>query len=89
MKTIELTTASKPLAEYADEFGDDVVVLTANHQPIAAVVSLKNVDRESLELSTNPEFLAIIERARAEIAAGRTLSLDEMKRAVLPEDGGD
>jgi PHD/YefM family antitoxin component YafN of YafNO toxin-antitoxin module len=84
MKTIELSTASKSLAEYAKEFGEEVVVLTDNHEPVAAVVSLKNVDRESLALSTNPEFLAIIERARAEMASGRKLSHDEMKRAVLP-----
>lgn len=82
MKALELTTATKPLADYANEFGDEVVVLTANNEPVAAVVSLKGVDSESLALSTNARFLAIIEAARREIAAGRTLSLDEMKRAV-------
>jgi antitoxin (DNA-binding transcriptional repressor) of toxin-antitoxin stability system len=84
VKTIELTTASRPLSEYVDEIGDEVVVLTANHQPIAAIVSLKGVDRESLALSTDAAFLELIERARGEFAAGQTLSLEEMKRAVLP-----
>lgn len=37
--------------------------------------------RESLALSLNPEFMAIIEQARAECRAGKTLSLEEMKRA--------
>jgi PHD/YefM family antitoxin component YafN of YafNO toxin-antitoxin module len=84
MRTIELSTASKPLSEYAAEFENDIVVLTEHEKPVAAVISLKHVDRESWALSTNAEFLALIEQARAEFAAGRTLSFDEMKRAVLP-----
>jgi hypothetical protein len=84
VKTIELSTASKPLAEYAAEFGDEIVVLTAHQQPVAAVVSLKGVDRESLALATNAEFLALIERARREAASGRTFTAEEMRRAVLP-----
>lgn len=81
MKTIELSTASKPLSEYAEEFGKEVVVLTSGNEPIAAVVSLKNIDAESLALSTNPTFLALIERARAQFDRGETISLEEMKRA--------
>ncbi len=83
MITTEISTASRPLSAYADELGKDVIVLTSNDEPIAAIVSLKNVDRESLALSLNPEFMAIIEQARAECRAGKTLSLEEMKRAVL------
>jgi PHD/YefM family antitoxin component YafN of YafNO toxin-antitoxin module len=84
MKTIELLTATKSLAEYANEIGDEIVVLTADNKPVAAIVSLKHIDSEALALSTNDEFMAIIEQARKEIAAGHTMSLDEMKRAVLP-----
>jgi PHD/YefM family antitoxin component YafN of YafNO toxin-antitoxin module len=61
------------------------IVLTHNHDPVAVLMSLKNVDRELLALSTNPEFLAIIESARAERAAGRTISLEAMKQAVFPK----
>lgn len=56
MKTVEISTASRSLAEYANELGDDFVVLTSNSKPVAAIVSLKNVDPESLALSTNAEF---------------------------------
>jgi len=63
MKTIELTTASKPLSEYAKEIGDEIVVLTSHQKPIAAIVSLQKEDTESLSLSLNPEFIEIIERA--------------------------
>jgi hypothetical protein len=49
---------------------------------VAALVSLKNVDPESLALSTSPEFLRLIQAAREEIADGDFISLEEMKREL-------
>ncbi len=85
MKIIELTTAHKPLSEYAQEFGEQVIVLTLHQEPIAAIVSLREADRESLTLSMNPEFMEIIDRARAEFTAGKKLTLEEMKRQFSEE----
>lgn len=83
MRMIRLSTASRPLAEYADELDDDILVLTtARNKPIAAIVPLKNVDRESLALSSHPEFLQLIERSRREFASGKTLSLAQMRAAL-------
>lgn len=84
MKTIEISAAVKSLSEYADELDDDIVVLTSGNKPVAALVPLKNVDRESWALSTNDDFLELIEQARTEFREGKTLSFEEMKRAVLP-----
>ena len=89
MRTIEISTASRPLSAYTEELGKDVIVLTANDEPVAAIVPLIDVDRESLALSLSPEFMTIIEQARAECEAGKTLTLEEMKRAVLDEEGED
>jgi PHD/YefM family antitoxin component YafN of YafNO toxin-antitoxin module len=83
MKTIELSEASKPLSDYAEELGEEILVLTYKKKPVAALVSLKHVDQEALSLSTNPEFIAIIEAAREEFRSGKRLSLEEMKREVL------
>ena len=83
MKTIEVSTTSKPLSEYIKELNDEIVVLTFHRKPVAAIISLEKVDRESLSLSTNPEFLAIIEKAREEFRMGNKLSLDEMKQEIL------
>ncbi|MBD2778781.1 hypothetical protein [Iningainema tapete] len=83
MKTIELSTASQSLSAYAQEFDDEMIVLTMHGKAIAAVVSLKELDPESLSLSMNPEFMAIIQKARQEFKAGKKLSLEEMKREVL------
>lgn len=83
MKTIKLSQASRPLAEYAAELGDDIVVLTDRDRPVAAIVPLKGTDPESLALSSHPEFIGIIERSRADVRAGRTVSLDTLKQESL------
>ena len=85
MKTIKLSDASRPLAEYAGELDAEIIVVTDGSRPVAAIVPLKGVDEESLALSAHPEFLDIIARSRAQFASGETLSLDEMKTAVLPK----
>ncbi len=84
MKTIKLASASRSLAEYAKELDDQIVIVTDRNKPVAAVVPLKNVDRESLALSLHPEFLEIVAKSRRQFAAGKTVSLEEMRRAVLP-----
>ena len=85
MRRLKLSSAVRPLAEYVTDFGDETVLVTEGKRAVAALVPLKNVDRESLALSQHPEFLELIGRARAEFAAGRTLSMDEMKHRVLPK----
>jgi len=82
MRTIEISTASKPLCDYANELDDEIIVLTSNERPVAAIVSLRNVDKEALSLSLNPEFIEIINKAREDFDTGRRLSFDEMKQAV-------
>jgi len=49
VKTIRLSSASRPLTSYAAEFRNEVLVLTERNRPVAAVVPLKGIDRESLE----------------------------------------
>ena len=83
MKKVTVAQASRSLGEYATELKDEIVVVTKGNRPVAALVPLKNVDRESLELSAHPHFLKLIKRARAEFAAGKSLSLHEMRRRVL------
>lgn len=44
----------------------------------------ERVKVEPSSLSTNEVFLELIEQARTEFRDGKTLSFEEMKRAVLP-----
>jgi antitoxin (DNA-binding transcriptional repressor) of toxin-antitoxin stability system len=80
MKTVDLAKASKSLSAYAHDLGEEPVILTVDDKPVAALVSLKNVDRESLVLSTSPEFLRLMQAAREELARGDSVSLEEIKR---------
>jgi PHD/YefM family antitoxin component YafN of YafNO toxin-antitoxin module len=84
MKTLELRKASKTLAGYAANLGSESIVVTSNRKPVAALVSLKDVDRESLSLSLDPAFLEIIRRARAEVRRGEVYSLEQVKGEMLP-----
>ncbi len=79
MKTIELSQASGPLADYATDLHGEIVVLTERNRPVAAFVPLKRSDQESVALSGHPEFLALIARSRTEFQQGHSVSLAEMK----------
>lgn len=81
MKTIKLSTASRTLAAYAADLSDEIVLLTERNKPVAAIVPLRGLDRESVVLSGHPEFLKIIGRSRAEFRRGQTISLADMKAA--------
>ena len=87
MKTLELRKASKTLADYAANLGSESIVVTSNRKPVAVLVSLKDVDRESLSLSLDPAFMKIIRRARAEVRRGEVYSLEQVKREMLTEVG--
>jgi PHD/YefM family antitoxin component YafN of YafNO toxin-antitoxin module len=80
MKTIEMSKASKTLAEYAENLSEDLIVVTSRKKPVAALVSLKGLDIEAAALSSNPRFLAILKRSYEEIQAGRVVSHDQMKK---------
>ena len=80
MKTIQMPKELQPLLKFAEASEQDTVVFTDKKRPVAALVSLRKVDRESLALSTNPEFWRIIETARKEIRAGKTVTLGAIER---------
>ena len=82
MKRVTVGQASRSLGAYASELADEIVVVTEGTRAVAALVPLRNVDRESLALSSHPEFLELVRRSRMEVAAGKTLSLEEVRRAV-------
>ena len=56
-------------------------MVTKRGKPVVAVMPLtKYDDWESVSLSTNPKFIAIIERSRASARTQGTLSLEEVCR---------
>jgi prevent-host-death family protein len=84
MKTIDIGEASSPLADYVRRAQTEPLVVTDNGTPTAVLLSLDNADLETISLSTNPEFIALIERSRARATSEGGLSAAEMRRRVLP-----
>jgi antitoxin (DNA-binding transcriptional repressor) of toxin-antitoxin stability system len=80
MKTVEIDQATAPLAEYAQDLENDPVILTRGGHPVAALTSLENVDWETIRLSTNPKFIALIERVRAEQSAQGGFTSEEVRQ---------
>ena len=80
MKFIEQTDATAPLADYAAAIGTGPLVVTNHGQPVAVLVPIENADMETVALSTNPEFLGLIERSRARTRAEGGISSEEMRR---------
>lgn len=82
MKTLELSEAVGPLAEYAREVDREPLVLTVDGSPVAALVAIEDADLETVSLTTNPRFLALIERSRARQKAEGGISSEEMRRRL-------
>lgn len=82
MKTLEMEKATAPLADYARDVSKEPVILTVGGKPVAALVSIENVDWETATLSTNPQFIAWIERSRARQKAEGGISSEEMHRRL-------
>ena len=80
MKVIEKSDATRTLAEYAEEIVAGPVVLTNHGNPVAVLVSIENADLETVSLSTNQQFIDLIERARMRAATEGGVSSEEMRR---------
>jgi len=88
MKKIELTEATKPLAEYVKEMDGQSVMIMYKGVALAALVPLDNADYETVALSTNPEFIAMLERSRARGRKEGGISTEEMRK-MFEDDKDD
>ena len=80
MKIVEKQDATGTLAEYAADIQGGPVVVTDHGQPIAALVPIENADLETVALSTNRQFLDLIERSRSALQTEGGVSSEEMRR---------
>jgi prevent-host-death family protein len=82
MKKVEMAKATASLADYAREVDKEPVIVTVKGKPTAALVSIENADLETISLSTNSQFIALIERSRARQKAEGGISGAEMRRRL-------
>jgi len=80
VQALELSEAAGSLSEYARQARHETLILTERGKAVAAVVPLVNEDYFSRRLASNPEFIAIIERGRAQYRKKGGASFEEMRR---------
>ena len=69
MSTVELSEATGSLSEYVRKARRETLVLTRRGKAVAAMTPLDEEDYFSMRLANDPEFIAIIERGRAQYKA--------------------
>ncbi len=82
MITLEMADATASLAHYARSMNDEPVVVTVNGRPVAALMALDNADMKTIALSTDPQFLALIERARSRAKQEGNIPAQEMRQRL-------
>jgi prevent-host-death family protein len=82
MKALGIKQATAPLADYVRNIGKEPVVVSVGGKPVAALVSLKNSDWETVRLSCHPQFLALIQRSRERQEKEGGISSQDMRRRL-------
>ena len=82
MRILEVTEATASLAEIAEALDKEPIILTIDGKPVAALMPIENADLEAVTLSTNPQFLALIERSRARQTSEGGISSEEMRHRL-------
>ena len=80
LQELEETEYWLELSKYAQKARKDPVIVVKKGKPFAAVVPLRNADEETVSLSTNRKFLAIIERSRSRTKKEGAFSSKELRR---------
>ncbi len=79
MKKLEIDKAKASLSQYARRLRKEPVILLDEGKPVAALLSLRRSDWETIALSMNPRFIRLIEQSRKSYKELGGLSSEEMK----------
>lgn len=82
MRNIDVTQAHDSLGHSVRNLAGEPLVVTEDGVPIAALVPIDELDRESLALGNNPRFMAILEKARAQCRQGLGLTSEAVRREL-------
>jgi prevent-host-death family protein len=80
MRLVEISKATTSLGEYTRRLRKKPVVVTRKGKPVAALVPICDADAETISLSTNPQFIALIERSRQRMEAEGGIPIEEVRR---------
>ena len=87
--TLPLATVKARLSEVVDRVANrhERVTLTRNGRPAAVLISPDDLEalEDTLEILSNPRAVKEIEKARGEIAKGKSLSADDLRAKYLAD----
>jgi antitoxin (DNA-binding transcriptional repressor) of toxin-antitoxin stability system len=69
-----------PLSDYVRSLGREPMIAAFESKPVALLVAIADIERVSL--SSNPQFLDIIDRSRQQQKAGKGASSDEVRKKL-------
>lgn len=80
MKTIALADMKDNFSHFLREAGKEQIVITRHGRPAGVLIGFETEDDWfDYRLENDPRFLAKIERARADVRAGKGISWDKVK----------
>jgi prevent-host-death family protein len=84
MKTMTVFEARNHFARTLEIAKDDVVIVTRNGKPVAAIQGIDDEDIEDLLLERSERFWEMIARARR----GKPIAIEALRRQVAPPRKG-
>ena len=83
MKTIELSEVAA-LVPLLQSDSQEPLLVTQNGQTVAAIVPANEEEAESLLLSINPKFQAILERSQRRLESEGAITIAEVRKRLEP-----
>ena len=82
MRSVDIKEATAALADYAKALGGEALVITEKGKPLAALMPVGDADPETVSLSMNSEFLALMDSSRASLRNSGGISSEEVRREL-------
>jgi hypothetical protein len=82
MKLIPLEKTALTLPEAAEMAKGDLVILTRNGKPLAAIKHLSEADWEALALENNPQFQALIADVRRSFQENGGVRIEDFRKEL-------
>ncbi|NJK70598.1 MAG: hypothetical protein HC786_17035 [Richelia sp. CSU_2_1] len=91
MKKLKLSQARAPLSDYLAFKLSEPYIVTKNDRPLiltvdgelaAVLMPIRDADMETVSLSLNPDFIAMLQESKARLKTEGGISLEQLKQEL-------